>query len=147
MSVVTQPKPIYILDTNIWLDWLIFTSDTLDDFKTAHANGEWNIIYTSPMKAEFADVISRPQFKLSMTQQKLALDGLSNLATESELSTKPLIPIRCKDKDDQIFIDMALTHHATWLLSKDKHLLTLKNRAAKQNLLIGTIDDWRKQAR
>jgi predicted nucleic acid-binding protein len=39
---------------------------------------------------------------------------------------------------------MALAHRADWLISKDKHLLTLKNRAAKQNLRIGTIDDWRR---
>ena len=144
MSVVAEDKPIYILDTNIWLDWLIFTNDTLDDLKAAHANGELNIIYTAPMKAEFADVISRPQFKLSEMQQQAALTQISAVAKESECLDKPSIPIRCKDKDDQVFIDMALAHRADWLISKDKHLLTLKNRAAKQNLRIGTIDEWRR---
>jgi predicted nucleic acid-binding protein len=41
-----------------------------------------------------------------------------------------------------VFIDTALAYRITWLISKDKHLLRLKNRAAKQQVNIGTVDDW-----
>lgn len=135
-------KPLYIIDTNIWLDWLVFSNDTLDELKSSHDNGDFEIIYTSKMIDELADVISRTQFNLSEQQQKIILQTMSELARRVEDAPKPLLTIKCQDKDDQVFIDMALAYHVTWLISKDKHLLRLKNRAVKQQVNIGTIDDW-----
>lgn len=132
----------YILDTNIWLDWLVFQNDTLDELKAVHANGGFHIIYTSDMLEEFADVISRAQFKLSVEQQVSMLAQLTALAQKVETRETPLNTIRCKDKDDQIFIDTALSYQVDWLLSKDNHLLALRNRASKYHVRIGTIDAW-----
>lgn len=135
-------KATYILDTNIWLDWLVFQNDTLDEIKAVHASGGFNIIYTAEMIEEFADVIGRPQFKLSLEQQAAALVRLANLAQLIETQPTPLNSIRCKDKDDQVFIDTALAYQVDWLLSKDNHLLSLRNRAKKLGVNVGTIDDW-----
>ena len=135
-------KPIYILDTNIWLDWLVFQNDTLDELKAAWRNQSFDIIYTDEMLEEWVDVIGRAQFKLSLEQQNHKTVELKAIARRVETQGKPLNPIACKDKDDQIFIDTALTHGAAWLISKDRHLLMLKNRARKQNVLVGTVEDW-----
>ena len=137
-------KPIYILDTNIWLDWLVFQNDTLDELKDAWRNQSFDIIYTDEMLEEWVDVIGRAQFKLSLEQQMHKTAELKTIARRVETLGKPLNPIACKDKDDQIFIDTALTHGAAWLISKDRHLLMLKNRARKQNVLVGTVEDWLK---
>jgi predicted nucleic acid-binding protein len=37
--------------------------------------------------------------------------------------------LRCRDADDQVFIDLALVHRARWLLTRDKALLALARRA------------------
>lgn len=132
----------YILDTNIWLDWLVFQNDSLDELKKAHAKGHFVIIYTDEMLEEFIDVIGRAQFKLTLEQQGAAKLAVMQIAKKVETKAKPMNSIHCQDKDDQIFIDMALAHQAQWLISKDKHLLALKNRAAKQLLKIGTADKW-----
>lgn len=137
-------KPIYILDTNIWLDWLVFQNDTLDELKAAWRNQSFEIIYTDEMLEEWMDVIGRAQFKLSTEQQTQKTADLEAIARRVETLGKPLNPIACKDKDDQIFIDTALMYGAVWLISKDKHLLMLKNRARKQSLLVGTVEDWLK---
>jgi predicted nucleic acid-binding protein len=42
----------------------------------------------------------------------------------------PLCHYKCKDPDDQVFVDLAAAHGAT-LLSKDKAVLKLKNRLAR----------------
>jgi putative PIN family toxin of toxin-antitoxin system len=134
--------PLYILDTNIWLDWLVFQTDVLDPLKAQHAAGKMTLIFTDDMLIELTDVIGRAQFKLSQAQQQTALARFHQLAVRVDTRAKPAVPIRCKDADDQVFIDQALAHRATWLLSKDKHLLSLRSRAAKQQVWVGTIADW-----
>lgn len=142
MSSPNSALPCYILDTNIWLDWLVFQNEMLDELKAAWHNKKFEIIFTAEMLFELTDVIARAQFKLTSAQQIEALDEFARTARMVETLPKPLQSIRCKDKDDQVFIDMALAHQATWLISKDKHLLVLRGRAAKQQLKIGTILDW-----
>ena len=50
--------------------------------------------------------------------------------------------IRCRDPDDQIFLDLALELGAKWLLTSDKDLLSLRRRAAALGLLIATPRQW-----
>ena len=76
--------PLYILDTNIWLDWLVFQTDVLDPLKAQHAAGKMTLIFTDDMLIELTDVIGRAQFKLSQAQQQTALalfhQGLAHVA-------------------------------------------------------------------
>jgi predicted nucleic acid-binding protein len=44
----------------------------------------------------------------------------------------------CKDKDDQKFIDLAAEHQAQ-LISKDKAVLTMRNRMARLGVAVGKI--------
>jgi predicted nucleic acid-binding protein len=55
----------------------------------------------------------------------------------------PSPPLRCSDPDDQIFIDAALAHHATWLVTRDRALLKLRRQALAQGLRIVQPAEWR----
>jgi predicted nucleic acid-binding protein len=44
----------------------------------------------------------------------------------------------CKDGDDQKFIDLA-AEHKTQLISKDKAVLTMRNRMARLGVAVGKI--------
>jgi len=46
------------------------------------------------------------------------------------VETAPACHYKCKDTDDQVFVDLAAQHQAT-LISKDKAVLKLKNRLAR----------------
>lgn len=133
--------PLYILDTNIWLDWLVFSHDAMPALQAMQAAHEIEIIYTAEMAEELADVLSREHFNLSIEQQNTAMLAMRQAAREVE-PRAAMLPIRCRDKDDQVFIDTALAYRVDFLLSKDKHLLSLKNRATKQNLRIASLDKW-----
>ena len=50
--------------------------------------------------------------------------------------------LRCTDADDQMFIDLAVSHRARWLLSRDRAVLKLARRAAKQGVLIMPPEAW-----
>jgi predicted nucleic acid-binding protein len=44
----------------------------------------------------------------------------------------------CKDTDDQKFIDLA-AQHQTQLISKDKAVLTMRNRMARLGVSVGRV--------
>ena len=54
----------------------------------------------------------------------------------------PRAPIRCKDPDDQKFIDLAVAANATWLVTKDRELLKLARRAAKLGVAVLRPQEW-----
>jgi predicted nucleic acid-binding protein len=50
--------------------------------------------------------------------------------------------LRCSDPDDQVFLELALAHGATWLLSHDRALLRLARRTRALGLHIVKPGDW-----
>ena len=54
----------------------------------------------------------------------------------------PLCHYKCKDPDDQVFVDLAAAHGAT-LLSKDKAVFKLKNRLARLGSRVLAAQDSR----
>ena len=137
--------PLYVLDTNVWLDWLVFSHDAIPRLQALQAVGEIDIIYTAEMFEELTDVLSRAHFKLTPEQQVNALSLMRAVAREVPAKV-PTQGVRCTDKDDQVFIDTALAYHVQCLLSKDNHLLSLRSRAAKFNVRVMTLDAWLAQS-
>ncbi len=53
-----------IVDTNVWLDWLVFDDARLAPLAEAIASGAVRVEATAPMLEEFASVLRRPHFGL-----------------------------------------------------------------------------------
>ena len=82
------------------------------------------------------DVISRPQFKLSDDQQReihAQWQSWSRLFDDASLVNAPW---KCKDRDDQVFINLAYSLKPAILISKDKLVLKIAKRAIKENIVI-----------
>ncbi len=143
-----QPAPRYILDTNIWLDWFVFTHEAdapialLKHLVTSNAASVW---MTQPMWDEWVDVLGRAQFQVDSERQALILAQTRALVSWVDAPSLPFERIRCTDKDDQVFIDAALALKVDCLISKDKHLLRLRARAKKQGVVIVTPEQWVQQ--
>jgi predicted nucleic acid-binding protein len=54
----------------------------------------------------------------------------------------PRGPLRCKDPDDQVFIDLALHVGARWLFTKDAALLKLARRARQRGVGVTSLQQW-----
>jgi len=54
----------------------------------------------------------------------------------------PRGPLRCKDPDDQVFIDLALHLNAQWLFTKDAALLKLAKRARLRGTQVLSLQQW-----
>lgn len=132
-----HPLGRLILDTNIVLDLLLFKDPQALQFQSALNLSRWQWIATAAMRDELAHVLrythiqSRMDFyQVNATQILTAFDQDVSLVDEA-----PPIHIRCKDTDDQKFIDLAVAHKAT-LLSKDKAVLKLRKRLARLDVSV-----------
>jgi len=130
-----------ILDTNVWLEWFVFDDPRVRSLARAIADDRLPVLATEPMLAEFAAVIVRPVFALSPD----AAAGLCHRqrACVALHPTAPDCRLDCTDRDDRMFIDLAVAHRVDWLVTRDKALLRLRRPAARRfGVAIGTPDAW-----
>ena len=139
------PRPgalAVVIDTNIILDVFVFSDVAAKPVRQALEAGELDWLATQPMRDELARVLDYPQIV-----PRLAFYGLTAanvLAAFDHHATQvppaPRAPVRCSDPDDQIFIDLAVTHRCP-LLSKDRAVLALKKRLAPLGVLAACAFD------
>lgn len=125
-----------ILDTNILLDIFVFNDERARNLKQAMVDGSVSTIASQKTLLEFADVISRPPFKLDSAAQANALNQWQSIAEMIDDSSLAPAPWKCRDPDDQIFLNLAYQLRPAILISKDNALLHIASRAAQEDILI-----------
>ena len=131
-----------VLDTNIWLDWLVFDDPAVMPLKAALANGVVGIAINAACLEELGRVLAYPEFELDSPTRTALFSKVRNCAYR--VDTRLLSPLpRCADPDDQKFLELARDAKAEWLITKDKALLILaKKRFAGTEFRIGTPEYW-----
>lgn len=136
--------PGIVLDTNVVLDWLVFRNPSCARLEDDFASGKLLWLASTAMKDELAHVLGRGVCDAWTPD----LPALWSTWERHVISTE-LIPrmgaatrMRCTDPDDQKFIDLALTHGARWLLSRDRAVLKLRRRARPLGLEVLTPETW-----
>jgi putative PIN family toxin of toxin-antitoxin system len=148
----SQSQSKVILDTNTWLDWLLFNDVSVAAIRQRCAEKSIQLVATARMRDELADVLGRPQFAKHFAQTRqlhhllAEFDALVQVVPPPEpiASNTPIAansakvalkaqlhPLTCKDPDDQIFIDLALASSPCVLVSKDKLVLAVAKRLKK----------------
>lgn len=122
------PAPIVILDTNALLDWRVFQDPAAHAVAQAIREGRMRWLACPSMEQEWHQVWPRSYLTRWQPDPVLTLTVFQHAEFVAE---PPRGPLRCKDPDDQVFIDLALHVGAQWLLSKDAALLKLAARARK----------------
>ncbi len=117
-------KPV-VLDTNILLDVFVFDDERAANLKQAIMNGGTPVIASQKTLLEFADVISRPLFKLDSAAQASILTQWQSIAQLYDDSNLASAPWKCEDPDDQIFLDLAYQLRPSILISKDNAVCAL----------------------
>ena len=137
--------PKLILDTNIWLDWLVFTDPLILPIQAAVAGKKVHLVGTQSMCDELADVLTRPYLSDRLYARfKHPNDAIDIWLQHTTLCLPaPVASLHCKDEDDQIFVDLALATTPTILVSKDRAVLSLAKRARRRGeTLIIHPKDW-----
>ena len=128
-------KPV-VLDTNILLDIFVFNDERAASLKEAIVGRSIQVVASQKTFEEFADVISRPLFKLDEKTQAGILAQWKSIARQHDDSNLAPAPWQCKDADDQIFLDLTYQLRPAILISKDNAVLQIASRAAPENILI-----------
>jgi predicted nucleic acid-binding protein len=122
-----------VLDTNVWLDWLVFADPGVAPIAREAGRGALHVLGSDDTRAEWLDVIARPCFALDTPAREAAAATYDRLVCGC--ARPPASALSCRDRDDQKFLDLAIAEGAQWLVTKDKALLALARRAARLHAL------------
>jgi len=134
MRAMFASVPRLVLDTNVALDLFVFRDATCDVLMHALREGSVVAVVDEPCRAEWLAVLEYPAFALTVEQQqdaRSAFDRWVPLSPGLVPRADVKLP-RCADPDDQKFLELALAAGADCLLSKDKALLQLARRTARE---------------
>ncbi|MGL6110875.1 MAG: putative toxin-antitoxin system toxin component, PIN family [Rubrivivax sp.] len=133
-----------VLDTNVVLDWLVFKDTSCLTLASQVQARQLRWHATGSMRAELMSVLPRPQLLGWRPDPELILSVFDDFVHFFDVG--PATPAadapRCRDPDDQKFIDLAFSVGARWLFSRDRALLELAKPARTRGLEILTPADW-----
>jgi putative PIN family toxin of toxin-antitoxin system len=116
-----------VLDTNVVLDCLHFADPAAQPILQALQAGRIECRTTAAMLEELRRVLAYPALGLEPAPQADVCVRYRRLARCVEAPAALPLP-RCRDADDQKFLDLAAAEGAAVLVSKDRALLGLKGR-------------------
>ena len=133
-----------VLDTNVWIDWLVFDDPAVAPLKSARRSGQLTIVIDEACLQELEYVLAYPEFQLTDAQKTshLAEVSRSTVRHGAPSAAYLLQPPRCSDPDDQKFLKLAMDGAADWLLTRDKALLKLHRRLKAWGCRIGSPEEW-----
>ncbi len=125
-----------VLDTNVWLDWLVFADAGVVPIREAVARGDASVFISPACETELARVLgyvlsghaldAEAQAAALLQYRAIACTAY-DIAEAHDIAELP----RCEDPDDQMFLELARDCRADLLITKDRDLLTLAARKVK----------------
>ena len=140
MSQPPRARPRLVLDTNIWLEWLVFEDPGIVPIRNAVGTGRVEVYVDAVCEEELARVLARGFAKrtLDAVAQAACIAQCRRLAKridgglpEAERAKLPV----CRDPDDQKFLEAALAAGAQFLITKDRELLEVGRKKALRSAL------------
>ncbi len=114
-----------VFDTNVVLSTLVF-GRRLAWLRHAWASGAVTPILCRETAAELLRVLAYPKFRLDGAERDALLAEYLPFAEIVALpDPRPLVPVACRDRDDVMFLHLALASGAEVLVSGDKDLTVL----------------------
>ena len=119
-----------VLDTNVWLDWLVFDDPAVASLRAAFEAARLEVVIDAACEAELMRVLAYRFYGEALPAQRQAdcLAACRRIATRVEVGPAGALPA-CRDPDDQKFLELALGAGADALVTKDEALLALAHRA------------------
>lgn len=121
----SRVRPV-VIDTNIVLDLLVFHDPGADPLMAALVSGQVQWLATAAMREELLRVLDYPKIRICLDARNISaaqvlcqFDAMAQIRAQAKQA-----PLRCQDRDDQMFLDLAVDSKAT-LLSRDRVLLRL----------------------
>jgi len=126
-----------VLDTNVWLDWLVFADASIAPIKAAVASDRAEIYIDAACEEELERALGYDLGKRAVdiaaciAECRRVARRIDSAPPEAERAQLPA----CRDPDDQKFLEAALAARAGFLVTKDRALLALARRAGPFRIL------------
>ena len=132
-----------VLDTNVWLDWLVFADPRIKSLQTMVAAGDAEIVINADCEAELLRVLGYPlqKWTLDAGQQTACIERCRTVVHKVEPPCNIVLP-QCADPDDQKFLELSAGACAHYLLSRDQALLALARHRPPLSFHIVTPDEF-----
>lgn len=127
--------PRLVLDTNVCLDLIVFADPRVAALRDALRAGEAVAVTRADCREEWLRVLRYPRLGLDDAGQRRHADTFDTFVTCLDDVTPVDVRLpRCKDRDDQKFLELALQARAAALLTRDDDLLALARRTRRDGL-------------
>jgi predicted nucleic acid-binding protein len=126
--------PAIILDTNVCLDLFVFHDPRWAALLAALESGAVRAVTRADCRDEYLHVLHYPHLPLdeaTRAQAQTRFDALIEVVAPAARALR--LPV-CTDRDDQKFLEIARDAGAAVLVSKDKAVLKLARRCAREGL-------------
>ncbi len=137
MHIPASTRARVILDTNVWLDWLVFDDPSTAPIKAAVDASRAEVFIDAACEAELERALGYDLGKRTVdvaaciAECRRVARRIDSPILEAERARLPA----CRDPDDQKFLEAALAARAGFLLTRDRALLELAPRVAAFRIL------------
>jgi predicted nucleic acid-binding protein len=145
-SIAASGKPAettVVLDTNVCLDLFVFHDPRWTALLAALESGALRAVTRADCRDEYLAVLRYPHLPLDEATRPEAAARFDALIDVVAAPARALRLPACTDRDDQKFLEIARDAGAAVLISKDKAVLKLARRTAREGLFhIMTPEAW-----
>jgi putative PIN family toxin of toxin-antitoxin system len=132
--MIPAPAQPIVIDTNVCLDLFVFHDPRWARLLARLEDGSVRAVTRADCRAEYLAVLHYPHLPLDDAGRLDAAARFDALiATVAPESRAVRLPV-CTDRDDQKFLEIARDAGCAVLITKDKALLKLARRAARDGL-------------
>jgi putative PIN family toxin of toxin-antitoxin system len=137
---VSVPRGVF--DTNVVVSALVF-GRRLEWLRVLWARGAVVPVVCRETVAELLKVLSYPKFRLDRAEREALLADYLPYAEVLRLpASRPAVPVVCRDRNDMIFIELALAAAADFLASGDSDLVTLQGSLTIPVVAVSDLRDF-----
>jgi len=127
--------PRVVLDTNASLALFAYDDRRCAGLLAALRAGQRQAVASAAARSEWLRVLQRTELKFDAAQRDQAarlFDELVTLISTDAATTSALTLPRCRDPDDQMFLELARDSAAVALYSRDRELLRLSRQTQRR---------------
>lgn len=122
-------KPVRaVCDTNVVVSALVFAGSQLSQVRGAWQAGALVPLVSKSTAEELIRVLNYPKFRLTPDELSILLEDYLPYTESVKVANADFSEVKCRDPDDQKFLDLAIAAKADWLITGDPDFLELSQQ-------------------
>lgn len=118
-----------VLDTNVFIDAFFKDNRDCNIVLKAERNGEFRLLVSNEMQEELLRILGKSfsEFDFDGNEVFIIMKIISRALRRSDPISTTKKFTKCEDKDDSMFFECAIEGNANYIISRDKHIHSLKD--------------------